>query len=595
MLRLNGALKGSLAAAGASVFAAELAYATPFTTTVPATGVTLPSAYAEAGGVVIVMEGVNGQIYYQFSDPDGAFRGFDSSGNPARFRGNPFTINDPIPLDCGIRSCTDYFGGAIARVDIRFSAFDGDTQPGGFDENDISLILNGFNVGSWSGLTTERTNNSGTVSQGFETGFGNNTFNTGWFSSTNPTLLNSLLTTGQTTTQVLDADPNDNYWDFRRGDGLADETLRTIAPGYEFVKTTTATEFTALGDVITYTYEVTNIGSVNINNLSVFDDKVDEQGGTVTCDRTSINETTDGGAAEVATCTATYTVTQEDIDNESLTNIARANGDPEFGQLGEVQDTVTLPGPTAAPDITLTKEARQSTFSTVGEVITYDYTLENSGNTTLTNLSVTDNLIPSLSCAQATLLPTEALTCTGTYTVTQADLDNFAQNGTPLTNTATANAEDRGQTTLTRTVDETVDGPAAAPALTVVKTALQSGFDSDEDVLQFRIEVTNTGNVTWTGPPTITDALVTDAGGTVSCPAGSVPPNSSVVCTADYTATQADLDAGEVLNEATASITVGGVTASETDSVTVPAVQTTGLTLVKQLNAASATSFDAPA
>ncbi len=594
MSKLKAAVSAVIAAVLSTVSATPPADATPFTTNVPGTNISLPSAYPEAGGVVIVMEGVNGQIYYQFSDPDGAFRGFNSNGQPTRFRGNPFTINDPIPLDCGIRTCTEYFGGAIARVYVRFSAYDGDTQPGGFDENDISLILNGVNVGSWSGLTTERTNNSGTVSQGFTTGFGNNTFNTGWFTSTNPTLLNSLLTTGQTSTQVLDDDPNDNFWDFRRGDSLDNEALRTIAPGYEFEKTTTATSYTNVDDTILYTYKVTNIGSVNINNLTIFDDKVDAQGRSVTCNTTTINETTGGGTAEVATCTATYTVTQEDIDNGSLTNIARANGVPEFGQLGAVEDSVTLPGPAAAPDMIVTKQAGQATFTTVGEVISYDYTLENTGNTTLTDLSISDDRIPSLSCAQASLLPDEVLTCSATYTVTQDDLDEFAINGTPLTNTATAVGQDRGGATLTRSVNETVDGPAAAPAIVVTKTALQQDFDARDDVLQFRIEVTNTGNVTWPGPPSITDALITNAGGSVSCPPGSVPPNGSVICTADYTVLQNDVNIGEVLNEATASITVGGTTVSATDDVTVPAVQTSGLTLLKQLNSASATSFDAP-
>ncbi|WP_299685935.1 hypothetical protein [uncultured Tateyamaria sp.] len=594
MSKLKAAAGAVIAAVVSLVSATPPSHATTFTTNVPNTNITLPSAYPEAGGVVIVMEGVNGQIYYQFSDPNGAFRGRNSNGRPTRFRGNPFTINDPIPLDCGIRSCTDYFGGAIARVYVRFSAYDGDTQPGGFDENDISLILNGVNVGNWSGLTTERTNNAGTSSQGFGTGFGNNTFNTGWFASSNPTLLNSLLTTGRTTTQVLDDDPDDNYWDFRRGNSLSNEALRTIAPGYEFEKTTTATDYTDVGDVISYTYTVTNIGSVNINNLTVFDDKVDAQGGTVSCDTTTINETTGGGSAEVATCTATYTVTQADIDNGSLKNVARANGDPEFGQLGAVEDTVTLPGPTAAPDMTVTKLAGQTTFSTVGEVISYDYTVENTGNTTLTDLSVSDDRIPTLSCAQATLLPDETLTCAASYTVTQADLDAFAVSGTPLTNTATAVGQDRGGATLTRTVTETVDGPAAAPVIDVTKTALQQNFDARDDVLQFRIEVTNLGNVTWPGPPSITDDLITNAGGTVSCPPGAIPPNGAVICSADYTVIQDDVNAGQVFNEATASITVGGTTVSATGNVTVPSVQTTGLTMVKQLNSGSATSFDAP-
>lgn len=194
--------------------------ATPFTTTVPGVGIPLPEVYPEAGGVAIVMVGDNGNVYYQFSDPDGAFVGFQNSGQPAAFRGNPFTINDPIPLDCGIRTCTEYFGGGIATMYVRFSAYDGDTQPGGFDNNDIDLVMNGFTVGSWSGMTTEITDNSGTTSYGFATGFGNNTFNTGWFTTTDQALLNNILTTGTTTTQVYDDDPNDNYWDFRRGDSL---------------------------------------------------------------------------------------------------------------------------------------------------------------------------------------------------------------------------------------------------------------------------------------------------------------------------------------------------------------------------------------
>ncbi|WP_143526302.1 hypothetical protein [Roseivivax lentus] len=85
-------------------FAATLAGATPFTSTVPGTSIVLPDGYPEAGGVAIVLQGVNGNLYYQFSDPDGAFVGFQNNGQPAAFRGNPFTINDPIALDCGFSS-----------------------------------------------------------------------------------------------------------------------------------------------------------------------------------------------------------------------------------------------------------------------------------------------------------------------------------------------------------------------------------------------------------------------------------------------------------------------------------------------------------
>jgi len=258
--------------------------ATTFTQTVPGSGLTIPDEYPEAGGVVIVMIGVNGNSYFQFSNPDGAFRGFNFRGNPRRFEGNPFTINDPIALDCGFSTCTTYFGGAIAEIQVRFSAFDGDTQVGGFDEDDISLRLNGFDIGNWSDITTERTNNSGTTGFGFEQGFGNNVFNTGWFSSTNPALLANILATGQTVTQVFDADPNDNFWDFRRGGSLSNPDIVTVAPGYELEKTANVTAFANVNDPIEYTYTVTNIGSVPIRQLQVDDDRIP----TVTCDTTVI-------------------------------------------------------------------------------------------------------------------------------------------------------------------------------------------------------------------------------------------------------------------------------------------------------------------
>jgi hypothetical protein len=124
--------------------------ATPFTMSVPGTSLNLPAEYPQAGGVAFVLVGVNGNVYYQFSDPTGAFIGFQSNGKPKEFRGNPFTINDPIQLDCGFSDCATYFGGALANVYIRFSAYDGDTQVNGFDEDDITLRLNGFTVGNWS-------------------------------------------------------------------------------------------------------------------------------------------------------------------------------------------------------------------------------------------------------------------------------------------------------------------------------------------------------------------------------------------------------------------------------------------------------------
>ncbi|SEV91177.1 conserved repeat domain-containing protein [Cognatiyoonia koreensis] len=551
------------------------AHATPFTTTVPGSGIQLPSEYPEAGGVVIILTGANGNIYYQFSNPDGAFVGFQNRGQPSRFRGNPFTINDPIALDCGFRDCAAYFGGQIARMDVRFSAYDGDTQVGGFDYRRIQLVMNGFNVGSWSDRQTEITNDSGTTSFGTANGFGNNTFNTGWFSSTNPALLNNILTSGRTTTQVRDDTPNDNYWDFRRGNSLGQESLRTIAPGYELEKTRLGasggdpTQFLSVGEEIDYRYIVRNIGSTNISNVTVDDDKI----GPVTCSPTFLRRTEAGtGSAREAECFGTYTVTQEDFDAQELTNVAIATGTSEFGQLGRLEAEVTLSGPGTDPGLTLTKEASPETFSTVGEVITYTLTAFNSGDVTLSNVAITDPMLSGLSCSFATIAPLSSEntdnseSCTGTYRITQDDIDAAAA-GTPLVNNAAATARDPDGVVQNATASATVTGPASAPDLTVEKIAQQTSYAAVGDVINYNIVVTNTGNVTWRTPVQIDDDLTTDE----TCPNVVVAPGGSVTCSASYIVDQPDLDAESVLNTVDVEISVNGVTAEGSADATVDA------------------------
>ncbi|WP_073141131.1 DUF7507 domain-containing protein [Litoreibacter ascidiaceicola] len=574
--------------------AATSAQATTFTSTVPGTSITLPDDYPEAGGVAIVMIGLNGNIYYQFSDPANAFVGFNNRPNRPELGGNPFTVNDPIPLDCGFSDCRDYFGGGLSRVHIRFSAYDGDTQPGGFDENDITLRLNGFNVGSWSGLTTERTNDSGTRSFGFRTGFGNNTFNTGWFTSSNSGLMESLLNTGptgQTTIQVFDDDPNDNYWDFQRGPSLQNPNIQTVAPGMTIEKSASPTTYDDVGDEITYTFVLKNIGSVPIRNVGVIDDRISAQGGSVTCDDQDILDSPSGAAQPFQTiCRATYTVTQADIEAEQVTNVATTQGTPDFGVLGAVTDTETVTGPPAIPSISLEKTTISAAFGAANTTVPYEFSVENTGNVTLTDITVTDPNIPGLSCTFATMLPDAVETCAGTYTVLQADVDNFAA-GTLLRNDAevTADAATGGVVQDTDFVELT--GPAAAPALTIVKRALTGTYDSVGDVVQYAFDVTNTGNITFPAPPSVTDSL----GIPVTCPAGAMAPGRQITCTAEISVTQPHIDDGQIDNTATAEISIAGVNLSESDSALVTATRSTGLTLTKRLASTSPTSFAADA
>ena len=117
------------------------------------------------------------------------------------------------------------------------------------------------------------------------------------------------------------------------------------------------------------------------------------------------------------------------------------------------------------------------------------------------------------------------------------------------------------------------------PALSLDKRLVSGGgFAAVGDVIQYAYDVTNSGNVTISGPITISDDKIA----TVSCPAGDLAPGAVITCAASYTVTQADLNNGSVTNIATAagSFNSQPVTSSP-DTVTVEALQEPALTLVK--------------
>jgi LPXTG-site transpeptidase (sortase) family protein len=159
------------------------------------------------------------------------------------------------------------------------------------------------------------------------------------------------------------------------------------------------------------------------------------------------------------------------------------------------------------------------------------------------------------------------MTCPASYLVTQADVDNGS-----FTNTATADSTETGPDTETETVTFT-----QTPALSIAKTATPGTYDSVGDVIGYSFLVTNSGNVALSGPFAVSDDQASDE----SCPAtASMAPGASITCTASYTITLADLNAGSVTNIASAT---NGTVTSPTDTETVTAVQNPALTLVKSI------------
>ncbi len=296
-------------------------------------------------------------------------------------------------------------------------------------------------------------------------------------------------------------------------------------------------------------------------------------------------------------CTATYTVTQADVDGGGVTNTASVTGQPPLG-APPVTDDSTVDVPIAPqPALTLDKSSNADEPVAAGDVITYSFDVVNTGNVTLSDVTVSDPLVgdAAIDCGGgsnviAALAPAGgAVTCTATYTVTQADVDagnvtNFASvMGTPP-------GSDEPITPVTDSV--TVDAEQVS-ALTLAKSSDAGPDVAVDDVITYSFTVDNTGTVTLSGV-TVTDPLVglsaIDCGDGTPTIATLAPADPPVTCTATYTVTQADVDAGAVTNTATAT----GAPPESAPPLTpptatndVPIVHEPALTLVKSADPAT--------
>ncbi len=330
-------------------------------------------------------------------------------------------------------------------------------------------------------------------------------------------------------------------------------------------KTTTSSGYGAAGQTIPYSYLVTNTGATTLTNIAVTDNK-----NSVSCPSGTLAK----GASE--TCTGTYTVTQADVDGGSVTNAATVAGTTPSGTIvSSSPSVVTVLANSATSSMTMTKSSTTPSFAAAGDLIDYQYTVTNTGTTTLSDIAVTDaasnpndvNLIPvpaptpvTVNCPSTTLAPGSNEVCTSTYTVTQADVDSGQAGTTPPTgsdptgtpwvqNSATASAENPGGAAVGPTAAQTVYvyGTGATGGISLSKTSTSS-FTASGQVLSYNYLVTNTGTISLYAVG-VTDTLIP----TVTCPEDTLAPGASETCNGSYTTTATDVSNGLVTNEGTAT------------------------------------------
>ncbi len=291
-------------------------------------------------------------------------------------------------------------------------------------------------------------------------------------------------------------------------------TTTTPVAGMTIVKRATPTQADP-GGTVTYTVTATNTGKTTLTNATftdnltnVLDDATYNNDGSATTGTvtyTAPNLTWTGTLAIGSSATITYSVlvnkTGDHRLNNTITSTTPGNNCPS-------PDCTTS---TPVSGVHITKKASASTANP-GDRITYTVTVTNTGQTTLTNATFTDNLTNVLDDATynndappSATYTAPNLTWTGTLAVGAS---------ATITYSVQVNNPDTGDHQLTNTVTSTTPSNNCDPActtttpvsgLTITKKASTTKANPGDKVT-YTVTVTNTGQTVQTGA-TFTDDL----------------------------------------------------------------------------------------
>ena len=272
-------------------------------------------------------------------------------------------------------------------------------------------------------------------------------------------------------------------------------------------------------------------------------------------------------------CTVSVDVTAPNggVYNNTSGTVTSTNGGPG----NKAFDTLTVNG----VGLALVKSTTTPNFKIIGDTITYDYQLTNTGDADLfPPFTVTDNKIGTINNCNAgavsQLAHGESATCSATSTVLSSDINNKS-----VTNIAFATAQDAavgGNDVTSNTSSVTVN----LARLTIDKATTTTGYRLVNDRIDYSYTLTNTGNVTLYAPFMVSDDHFGSPTGTpFSCGIATVlPPSGVTTCTKSgagngYLVKSGDVSTGFVTNTAFATAqdaqTGGETVTSAPDSVTV--------------------------
>jgi uncharacterized repeat protein (TIGR01451 family)/gliding motility-associated-like protein len=353
-------------------------------------------------------------------------------------------------------------------------------------------------------------------------------------------------------------------------DDLSTDTLVCQDASIALIKVGTVDDINGNGcadvkETITYTFTVVNTGNVTITNIDIDDPLVNVTGGPIVLAP---------GAIDNTSFTAFYPIRQSDIDRGFVTNQATVTGfDPNNIAVTDLSDDNSL----LEDDVTVTQLCQNAVIALIktgtptdennngcvdeGETIIYDFVVTNLGNVALTNVIVTDPLVIVLG-APITLLAgtSDTETFTAVYTVVQGDVNigsvsnQATATGTPPSGNDVSDLSDNNSNFEN---DPTIVNLCQMPQISLEKSGLwidgnDDGSAQAGETVTYVFKVMNTGTVTVFNI-TLEDPLpgIVLSGG----PIAQLDPGQmdDTTFTGSYVITEADVAAGQVVNQATAT------------------------------------------
>ncbi|MFC5369393.1 DUF7507 domain-containing protein [Arcanobacterium bovis] len=341
------------------------------------------------------------------------------------------------------------------------------------------------------------------------------------------------------------------------------------------------------GDTITYYFDVTNTGTVELRDIRVEDQLLSGVAISVTCPSNVLAP----GATLTCQSVSDYRVTQADVDKgQDIHNTAVAHGtSPVFPGEDIKSDPSSTDTPTdRSSGLSLVKKALLNDVNgnqkaDKGETILFEFTVRNTGALTLDPIAIDDPMLKnagvSVTCAPSSLAAGASVVCkSGAYTVTQADVDRGLVFNEATAHGTTPNLPNDPPKDVVSNPSNTSTPTARDPKATLDKRAVLQDLDADNladkgEKIVFYFDIRNTGNVTLEKLAVTDDMLskVLPSAVNVTCPNVSLEPGGLATCESEpYVVTQADADAGKVANVATASGQTPAVPNFPSTSVTTP-------------------------